>query len=93
MPRTTPPPEANPEHAKAILTGKSAWRAWRKVSTETPDLRGLTLVGLDLSSLDLSGADLRKADLSQSNLRRTRLMGAKLDACRARISELGCITQ
>jgi uncharacterized protein YjbI with pentapeptide repeats len=74
---------ANPEHARALSSGKATWRKWRKGSTERPDLSGGDFRGLDLSHLDLSNADLRGAYLRQSSFRGSKLVDADLSGCDA----------
>ena len=75
---------SHPEHVEILRSGKTAWRKWRKQSTEQPDLSGEKLEKLDLSHLDLNDADLRDTSLWGSSLRKTKLNGADLSGCVAR---------
>jgi hypothetical protein len=59
---------AKKEDVEWLKKGVRQWNAWRKNSTEVPDLRGADLGGADLSWTDLSDADLRGADLGEADL-------------------------
>ncbi len=75
---------SNPKHVEILRSGKTAWRKWRKQSTEQPDLSSEKLTGLDLSHLDLTDADLHDSSLWGSSLRKAKLNGADLSGCMAR---------
>jgi hypothetical protein len=54
---------ANPEHVAKLKEGREAWNAWRKTSSETPDLSGVKLNGDSLDHYDLRAVNFSAADL------------------------------
>jgi len=67
---------ANPEHVKKLKEGAEAWNAWRKGSTDRPDLTALVLHGVSLDEYNL-----RAADFSQAQLNEVSVEGAICDDC------------
>jgi len=55
---------ANPEHVAKLKEGREAWNAWRKTSTQKPDLSGEDLTGNSLSLFHLTAANFAGAYLS-----------------------------
>lgn len=77
---------ANQTHVDMLQKGNKAWNAWRKQSTERPDLSEANLMGINLTRYHLDKADLRGAILIRSEFRSARLNGADLSGANARFA-------
>ncbi len=67
---------ANPEHVAKLKEGWKAWNAWRKKTSEKPDLSGVKL-----DRFSLNGYDLVSADFSRASLYRVTFEGSICDGC------------
>jgi len=67
---------ANPEHVAKLKEGVEAWNAWRRTTSDKPDLSRIVLTNTEFAGCDLTGSDFSDAILEQVTF-----IGCKCNTC------------
>jgi uncharacterized protein YjbI with pentapeptide repeats len=80
--------DANAEHLGILRQGIDRWNAWRKQTTEAPDLSRAPLSEANLIGGDFSGANLTEANLERALVGSANLHHADLRKANLRDTDL-----